>query len=172
MIKRLKIKKSTVRIMVLAVATAIVVFGIYTHLTVVNKSEIKIYFLKDGNLAPVTRYTNKKIDPAVVAAVELIKGPNKTERIAGYFTEIPKAARITSIAKKKNIIEVKFTKSLGKYGGGSAAAAAIVAQIVYTFTEIQGIDKVRILIEDKNEAVLGEEGFVIDEPLSRDDMKL
>lgn len=152
---------------VLALAVAL---GIYLNILPSTPS-LKIYFLKGEKLQAVARSLAEGEDPIKAAARELMRGPNLKERNSGIFTEIPKKAKILKGAKENGILAVNFNQELSRYGGGSARVQGLIAQIVYTFTEIPGITKVRILVEGKGEVVLGGEGLVVDKPLSREDVK-
>lgn len=133
---------------------------------------IKIYFLKGESLAPVDRPLQNAAEPLAAAARELMLGPTEEEKQSGIFSEIPPKARIQKIIREDSVALVSFNSELEKYGGGSARVQGLIAQIVYTFTEIPGVKKVRILVGKKGEVVLGGEGFVIDKPLARQDIKL
>jgi len=153
--------------MLAAIIAAALAFTVITN----TIPSVKIYFFKDGKLAYVKRPIEKNAEPLSVAFTGLLKGPTQKEIRSGYFSEIPKNTKITEIIKNGTLIELTFSKELANYGGGSARVLGLVTQIVYTFTEIKGINKVKINIEDKDEVVLGGEGLVIDKPLGREDFK-
>ncbi|MBI5699173.1 GerMN domain-containing protein [Candidatus Saganbacteria bacterium] len=132
---------------------------------------IKIYFLKGESLAPVARPLQGSTEPLAAAARELMLGPTEEEKQSGLFSEIPPKARIQKIVREDGTVLISFNSELEKYGGGSARVRGLIAQIVYTFTEVPGVTKVRILVGKKGEVVLGGEGFVIDKPLARQDIK-
>ena len=135
-----------------------------------NNNTVSVYFIKGDKLQSVFRELPKKSNPLYVAALELLKGPNNSESRDGFFSEIPKGTKILGAKSSGNILEVNFSKELEGYGGGTSRVKALVAEIVYTLTEASKADKVRILIEGKKEAVLGGEGYIIDRPLSKDDI--
>lgn len=132
---------------------------------------IKIYFLKGESLAPVERPLQNTTEPLAAATRELMNGPTAEEKQSGLFSEIPPKARIQKIVREDGTVLVSFNSELEKYGGGSARVQGLIAQIVFTFTEVPGVTKVRILVGKKGEVVLGGEGFVIDKPLARQDIK-
>ncbi len=166
-------KKQKSVLLALAAAAVVVVFAVaaLVYFNAPKTPSLKIYFIKDGELSYVGRPIDKGQDLIAYAAFELLRGPSEKERSEGYVSEIPQNAQIISIKKQKEVLRVKFSQALQKYGGGSARVQGLVAQIVYTFTEIPGIEKVQILIVGKKTAVLGGEGLVIDKPLSREDAK-
>jgi len=135
-----------------------------------QKTAVKIYFLRSGDVLPVERNVSAKEDLEKIAVQELLNGPTTKEKEAGYFSQIPKHTRLIKVYREDNIAKVDFSKDLGKYGGGTETVQGIIAQIVYTLTEFQGISKAQILIEGKSVSALGSEGFVLDKPLSRKDV--
>lgn len=158
-------KKILLPIVLIVVAVAIGLLWFFSQ----SAPSAKVYFLKEGNMLAVSRPLNPDEDVVSRTAFELLAGPNEEETAKGCFSEIPKDAKISAIKKRGDILEIEFNPALANYGGGSARVTALVAQIVYTFTEIPGIKKVRILIKGRKELVLGGEGLVIDRPLGRED---
>ncbi|OGC14598.1 hypothetical protein A3J90_03335 [candidate division WOR-1 bacterium RIFOXYC2_FULL_37_10] len=136
-----------------------------------REPSFNVYFLKGDEIKAVSRPLSKMDEILSKASFELLKGPNEKELEDGYFSEIPKGTQILSVKKGEDAVEINFNKKLEGYGGGSSRVIALVAQIVYTFTETANVDKVRIMIEGDQEIVLGGEGYIIDHPLSRDDIR-
>lgn len=132
---------------------------------------LKVYFIKDGKLEAVSRVIHERQEPLSLAMFELLRGPSKTEIQSGYSTELPYKTKILAVSQTGSVLKVTFSRELENIGSGSARIVGLIGQIVYTLTDIPGIEKVRILVEDRNDVVLGGEGFAIDRPLSRDDVK-
>lgn len=135
------------------------------------KDTVKIYFFKNGGMVTVERKAKPAVSLEETAIKQLLKGPSIIEKSKGYFTEIPKNTRFRSIKREGNIVKVDFTKELELYGGGTATVKGLLSQIVYTLTDLEGIEKVHILVNGKEEIALGGEGYIIDKPLSRDDLQ-
>jgi len=154
------------------VGAIVILVALFFISQVLRPSGLKVYFLRGENLVAAERALPEGADPLLAAARELTLGPNEAEKAEGLFSEIPAKAHITKIERQGRIVLVSFNKALGKYGGGSARVQGLIAQIVYTFTEMPGIEKVQILIENESEVILGGEGFLIDKPLSREDVRL
>lgn len=131
---------------------------------------IKIYFLKEGKLAAVER----RADPAegtLKQAIEaLLAGPAAGE--ADYSTLIPLKTRLLNFRIQGETASLNFSRELENYGGGAARVEGLIAQIVYTATEIRGITKVWLWLAGQKEVVLGGEGLVLDRPLGRESIKL
>lgn len=107
-------------------------------------------------------------EPLPKAMAELLSGPKE----AGLSTQIPTGTKILRLQVKKGTAILDFNRKLESYGGGSARVEGMIAQIVYTATEVPGIEKVWIWIEGEKEIVLGGEGLVLDRPLSRSDVRV
>lgn len=150
---------------VLAVAAASVVF----FTSDIQPSKAKIFFFKNGAFIPVARFVPQGANPMFFAAEELLRGPSEKELKNGFFTEIPLGTKLRHIHRQKQTIIADFSKELEEYGGGAARVQGLLAQIVYTLTEISGASSVQILVEGKTEAALGGEGYIIDKPLTRKD---
>lgn len=162
-------KKKTIFIVVLLLLSA-VLLGLFLGRALVPASnKINVYFLKDGSLSAVERVPGKRATFAVVSEA-LNNGPTTEEKAAGFYTEIPDGAKILSVQKKGEMAVVDFNSKLETYGGGATRIQALIGQIVYSFTEISGIEEVKITVNGKDEVILGGEGYVIDKPLSRSDL--
>ena len=133
---------------------------------------IKIYFFKSGNLFAVERPL--KVDKAVLkeTIAELLSGPTEEEKEQGVTTQLPKDIKALGFKLRRRTAIINFNRKLEACSGGSARLQGMVAQIVYTATEIPGIDKVWIWIEGEKEVVLGGEGLVLDHPLSRREIEI
>lgn len=136
------------------------------------KDCVKVYFFKGDRLRTVIRKIPKREEKASFALRELLQGPRAPEKRGGFFSEIPAGVKALNIDVQGDTATLNFNNKLAKYGGGSARVQGLIAQIVYTLTDIKGIDKVRVLIEGKSDVVLGGEGYVIDRPLGRRDVHL
>lgn len=132
-------------------------------------SKASIYFFKNGSFIPVGRAVPQKANPLFFAAEELLRGPSAKERKSGYFTEIPAGTRLRHVHRQNDTVMADFSKELEEYGGGAARVQGLLAQIVYTLTDISGAKNVQILVEGKTETALGGEGYIIDKPLTRKD---
>lgn len=133
--------------------------------------KVKIYFFKDHRIAFVPRTVPEKASPLYYTARQLLQGPSAAEIRSGYFTQIPKGTDIRTISREDRVVRADFTKDLEMNGGGTSKVRGIIAQIVYTFTSIRGVKSVQVTVNGRKDLALGNEGYVIDKPLSRDDVK-
>ncbi|OGC21485.1 hypothetical protein A2291_03845 [candidate division WOR-1 bacterium RIFOXYB2_FULL_42_35] len=164
--KKLRFKKSQKLLKRALVVGLILWLAFYVFQLCFNIEEgraINIYFVKGDSLIAVERPLLVTEAPLNEAIRSLLAGPEQE----GLSTLIPKGTKALSIKQKDHLAIINFNNKLEEYGGGSARVQGMVAQIVYTATDIPGIDKVQLLINGKEQVVLGGEGFIIDKPLSR-----
>jgi len=106
-------------------------------------------------------------DQVSQAVGQLLEGPNEEDRLTrGFTTEIPVDTRLIGVNLTNKTAYVDFSGEL-EAGGGSSSMLARLYQIVYTVTDIPGIEAVRILIDGVAREAMGGEGVLIDEPLGR-----
>lgn len=132
---------------------------------------VKIYLYNNGRLTYVEREMPEKASKYFYIAEQLIEGPTQAEKAKGYFSQIPDGTKLRKIRKKDGTVMVDFSKELGMYGGGTTRVEGMLAQIVYTLTQFGGSKNVQILVDGKAQPVLGSEGYMIEKPLSRNDLK-
>ncbi len=132
-------------------------------------AKANIFFFKNSFFLPVERTIPQKSDPLYFVAEELLRGPSGLEIKNGYFSEIPEGTKLRQIYKKGDTVIADFSKELASYGGGAARVQGLLAQVVFTLTDVSGASKVQIMVEGRTEAALGGEGYIIDKPLTRKD---
>ncbi len=143
--------------------------GALYYFTLAEKSgpSLTVYFSRGERLAPVRRPLRPEQAPLKAALAELLAGPSPAERAQGIETLIPPGTRTVAVKTEGQTALIVFNRKLENYGGGSARVEGMIAQIVYTATEVPGVAKVWIKMSGEKELVLGGEGLVIDRPLSR-----
>ncbi len=87
----------------------------------------------------------------------LLAGPQGPVVEAGDTTAIPEGTELLHVARDGSTLEVDLSSEFTS-GGGSLSMQMRVAQIVYTGTQFDGIDTVRILIEGERVDAIGGEG--------------
>lgn len=95
---------------------------------------------------------------------ELISGP----RDAGAVSTVPPEARVISVQVVEGVAFVNFSRELAtRHSGGSAGELMTLSSIVYSLTELPGIEKVQLLIEgEKQESIFGHSLTI--EPIGRE----
>jgi len=157
---------------IIAIIIICAVFGIMLSSIISNQNQATIYLFKDGSLAAVKRPVEKGSKKTPMVALNLLlKGSTDKEKWDGYTTQIPEGVEIRDVSISSGIAEASFSRKLEQYGGGATKVQGMIAQIVYTLTEFGNIKKVQVLVEGEKNLVLGGEGFIIDSPMGREDVR-
>lgn len=98
---------------------------------------------------------------------QLIKGPSVKSKSKPVF---PNNARILSFSIKDNIAYVNLSSNV-RYQMTLGREEACLRSIALSLTELQSIDKVKIMVENKNIESLGG-NFNISKPFNNDDINL
>ena len=130
---------------------------------------VQVYWLKDTgkNLdlvkKPVTVATNQPSGVLESAFMQLLAGPTD----ASVSSTIPQLTKLRSVTIENDGIHVDLSQEFTT-GGGSASMSSRVAQVLYTATSLQPSAKVWIEVEGKPLEVLGGEGLLLEQPLTRE----
>jgi len=115
-------------------------------------------------LMPETRLLQVKgQNSAEVVLEELIRGPN----LATARRTLPPETKVIAVQVVDGVAHVNFSRNLvAKQFGGSAGEKMAIMSIVYTLTELPGIEKVQLLVEGAiHRAVFG--NIVTLQPIGR-----
>jgi len=96
-----------------------------------------------------------------------VPGPYQED---GAVTAIPEGTELLGVERDFDGLHVDLSSEF-ESGGGSLSMQLRVAQIVYTATQFEGVDAVRILIDGEEVDAIGGEGVVVSEPLTRRDFQ-
>ncbi len=115
--------------------------------------ELTLYFCDDQamKVLPEKRTVEVTEDKAQMpleklAVLELLKGPQDEH----LRKTLPPEAELLSVKVEDRVAILDFSKEFQtKHWGGSAGETMTIDSLVYTLTEIEGIDKVQVLIEGK-----------------------
>lgn len=165
-------KKAKRKFLLFIIVCALLVFAALIIISGQNTSNktAKIYFFKNTGPVIASRDIPDKANTLYSITGELLRGPTKEEKKSGIFTRIPAKTKINDIYIKDGTVIADFTKELNVPGGGTDRVKDMLYQIVYTYTGMPGIKNIQIMINGKMQIALGSEGFVIEKPLSRDDV--
>ncbi|HEU5405003.1 MAG TPA: GerMN domain-containing protein [Gaiellaceae bacterium] len=134
---------------------------------------IRVYFVKGEQFAPVERRVAPNDSGAVaVRAVEwLLAGPDEAEQKSGVETTIPAGVTLESLTVDDG------TVTLALAGMPTAPTAADVslrparaAQIVYTLTDVPGVERVLIDVDGTERATFVGSDLVVRGPLDQHDL--
>jgi spore germination protein GerM len=137
----------------------------------VPSKDIQVFFFQQGKLAPVSRDLPTNESPVMIAIDQLLRGPNDQEITNGFSTMVPAGTRSRNVDVEGHTAIIDFNSTIVEFEGGTDEAKAIVAQIVYTATSVRGIKQVILKLQGSDQFVMGP-GYVIDHPLTRDDVKI
>lgn len=88
----------------------------------------------------------------------------------GETTAIPAGTEVLAAYREGDVLFVDLSSEF-ESGGGSLSMQLRVAQIVYTATQFDGVESVRILIEGQEVEAIGGEGLIVSTPLTRRDFQ-
>lgn len=136
-----------------------------------DKNSVNVYFVKSFNgadfqLAAVNRkisHTDSKISAAIT---ELLKGPSRKEKRAGFYTEIPAATRLLEIKESSKSVIINLSKDF-ESGGGSTSMIMRLKQLVNTALDSVKKKPVYLELNGKKVDFIGGEGVIVPQPLSR-----
>ncbi len=120
-------------------------------------------------LVPVFRGSSGADTPQAAMAA-LLAGPtdDETAGLPAISSAIPVGTRLLGVTWENGVATVDLS---GEYasGGGSAAMFGRLAQVVYTLTRYQDIDRVTLVVDGAQVDTFSSEGIVLDGPQTRQD---
>lgn len=135
-----------------------------------NEQKAQVYWLDN---------VNNKIE-VVPSAIALNNAGSKNEILKSAFnrllagptdsaltTTIPTGTKLRNLSVEGNDVRVDLSKEFTD-GGGSASMTGRVAQVLYTASTLDPKAKVWISVEGKPLEVLGGEGLMLDQPVTRE----
>ncbi len=137
----------------------------------VSEQPVKIYLIRfndkteHASLIPVKR-TIQTDFPLRDAMQELIKGPTQSEKKRGILSAVPANLRIKSIRCKNGIATIDFNETIEEGANGTILLHRI-DQIVFTATQFDTVNGVRITINGQNRKFIGSDGLSISGSLYR-----
>lgn len=143
-------------------------------------SEAELWFVRGEQLSWGTTTVGGSVpanlasdDPNVQKAAfwlqTLLQGPTSADQ-EGAASAIPRGSKLLGVKREGSVLDVDLSSEF-ESGGGSLSMQLRVAQVIYTGTQFEGFDAVRILIEGENVEAIGGEGLIVAEPLSRRDFQ-
>lgn len=139
-----------------------------------NQQVIQIWLLEAGEdaaeLQSVERTVPHPASASRVLEVLFNQGPTEDEREQGLSTAIPSDAQLAGApVQNEDVVQVSLTDATYEGLSGANSSNAF-AQIVYTVTEIVGIEAVEFLLEDGEAIQVPDgEGQTRTGPLTRED---
>ena len=134
-----------------------------------QESRVQLYWLDPSGdnleLLPSTVTVQQSDQPqaALTSAFEqLLQGPQDKQ----YTSTIPQGTKLLGIDVEQDGVHVNLSQEF-TVGGGSASMSGRLGQIIYTATSLNPEAPVWLDVEGKPLEVLGGEGLVIEQPMTR-----
>ncbi|HEX3029910.1 MAG TPA: GerMN domain-containing protein, partial [Clostridia bacterium] len=121
-----------------------------------NSSKADIFLFDKANekysyLLPVSMvYQGKASGHLPEKIIDLFGGDYGSDKL---FSELPQKTKLRNVIIKDDLLVLNFNKELVSYGGGTARETAIINQILFSMKQVKGINKVKILVEGKENAM-------------------
>ncbi len=120
-----------------------------------------VYLVQDEALVTAGRTSSTPATPEIALGA-LLAGPVGTlEDDLGIRTEIPTATTLHAVTVAGDVATVDLSRAF-ESGGGSLSMQARVAQVVFTVTQFDGIDRVRFRLDGEPVESIGGEGVMVD----------
>lgn len=94
--------------------------------------------------------------------MQIARSLSKDPRVSNLYTQMPENVELLDSSIADKVLTLDFSKEIKNYGGNSREEG-LIKQILYTMKQINGVEKVRILIEGKKDDL--PEGTDISKPL-------
>ncbi len=138
-----------------------------------TKEKIQVYWLNDvdnqivliPSSIPLNNKTLNKGEILESAFNSLLAGPTNST----FTTTIPQGTKLRRVSLKNDGVHVDLSQEF-TVGGGSSSMSGRLAQVVYTATSLDPNTQVWIEVDGKQLEVLGGEGLMLDQPLTRQDV--
>lgn len=138
-----------------------------------TEQKIQVYWIDDVDgqleLVPSSLTLEASDNPGEVlerAFNHLLTGPTD----AGVATTIPEGTTLRNIAVESDGVHIDLSEEFTT-GGGSASMQGRLAQVLYTATSLDPSAQVWIDVEGQPLEVLGGEGIVVEQPMTRQDFE-
>lgn len=94
---------------------------------------------------------------------EIIRQLSRKQDDSSFTSQLTQDTELIASRMENNVLVLDFNSGIKSYGGGTARESAIIEQILYSMKQMEGVEKVQIMIEGKK----GElpEGSDISKPL-------
>lgn len=144
--------------------------GSSTSSGTVTQVSYEVWFTRGESLFVVRR--DQPSTPRIGAAAmeSLLAGPTPREQAAAVGSQIPAGTQFLGLTVADGIATVDLTSEF-ESGGGSASMNMRIAQVVYTLTQFPTVKGVLFELDGQRVDVLGGEGVIVDQPVTRKDYR-
>ena len=130
----------------------------------------QVWFTRGESLFMVKRTQEATPRIGTAAMESLIAGPNTQEQAAAVGSQIPAGTQLLGLNVDNGVATVDLTSEF-ESGGGSASMNMRIAQVVYTLTQFPTVKGVLFQLDGQRVDVLGGEGVIVDQPVTRKDYR-
>ncbi|HVL89646.1 MAG TPA: GerMN domain-containing protein [Actinomycetota bacterium] len=129
---------------------------------------ILVFFVLDGRLSAVTRTAEAGDTPTEASMRALLGGPNSREQERGLTTNLPASTRLLDITIADRVAVADLSAEFQAPAEPDAITLRI-AQVVWTLTQLPGVEAVRFAVDGNLISVATDDGQSVDRPVSRAD---
>src|SRR6187549_1151763 len=130
----------------------------------------EVWFTRGESLFVVRRDEPSTPRIATAAMESLLSGPSSREQAAAVGSQIPAGSQLLGLTIEDGVATVDLTSEF-ESGGGSASMNMRIAQVVYTLTQFPTVKGVLFQLDGQRVDVLGGEGVIVDQPVTRKDYR-
>lgn len=133
---------------------------------------VQVYWLKtlentiEPTASPITIVADQPDAVLNAAFQKMLAGSDNPE----LTSTIPQGTKLRTVQVKEDGVHVDLSQEFTS-GGGSTSMTGRLAQVIYTATTLNPNAPVWISVEGKPLDVLGGEGLIVDQPMTRDSFK-
>ena len=130
----------------------------------------QVWFTRGESLFMVKRTQEATPRIGTAAMESLIAGPDTQEQAAAVGSQIPAGTQLLGLNVDNGVATVDLTSEF-ESGGGSASMNMRIAQVVYTLAQFPTVKGVLFQLDGQRVDVLGGEGVIVDQPVTRKDYR-
>ena len=134
---------------------------------------VRVYLLRGESVGVASRQVEKTDDPEqllTLAITELLKGPSEADTAAGLGTTIPSGTELRKATIRGDTASIDLSRQF-ESGGGSLSMMLRVAEVIYTATQFEGVERVSFLLDGTPAEAIGGEGIIVSPAVGRADFE-
>lgn len=140
---------------------------------IADLTQVSVYFLREGRRSEQVGAAHRDVSAitdseAARAAIEaLIDGPNAIDQLSGLTSAIPDGTTLLAVDldPATKTASVNFSEAFAP--GGAGVPITVMAQVVYTVTQFDGIEQASIAVAGSPITMLDGDGIALDGPATR-----
>lgn len=129
---------------------------------------VDVFFVKDATSAVAVQRPVSGSEVAAGAIAHLIEGPTDAEQGEGLYSAVPVDTLVLGLTIDGGTATIDLSREF-EQGGGSFNILSRLAQVVYTLTQFDSVDRVVFWLDGEPVDVFSGEGVVLEDPVARAD---